>query len=277
MNNSQNHVISLRRSKIRGGIRLLLLFLVALLWIPISVVPIAIASLFGQRARFLVVTALTGPFCSSMASIVGLRTKIYGKPDRETLVFVANHVSWLDILTAGVAVSSVFVSRHDVKEWPGIGLFARLAGTVFIDRSSLRSAVESSQNIVERTGQGIRVVFFPEGKATDGEDVDPFKAFLFGGITERQVVVQPFTILYTEIGGQPVTPENRDLVYWHRSDQNFLSHAWEILQASSVRAEIHFREREAPPAEIGREGLRNYVAKLREKTAEGVPVWKRRS
>ncbi|MCB0711488.1 MAG: 1-acyl-sn-glycerol-3-phosphate acyltransferase [Ignavibacteriae bacterium] len=277
MNDSRNRSPHPRKSRIRGGIRLFLLLLAALLWIPISVIPIAVASLFGQRKRFLVVTALTGLFCSSMASIVGLRTKIYGKRNPETLVFVANHVSWLDILTAGIAVSSVFVSRHDVKGWPGIGLFARLAGTVFIDRSSLRSAVESSQNIVERTGQGIRVVFFPEGKATDGEDVDPFKAFLFGGITERRVAVQPFTILYTEIGGQPVTPENRDLVYWHRSDQNFLSHAWEILQTSNVQAEIHFREREAPPAEADREGLRNYVAKLREKTAEGVPVWKSRS
>ena len=274
MTHTDHQPATIRTSSIRGGIRLCLLLIAGLLWIPIATLPIFAASLFGPRMRFRVVTRLTGPFCRTMAALMGLRVRVEGVRRPDVLVFVANHVSWLDILTAGVAVSGVFVSRHDVKNWPLIGIFARLAGTVFIDRSSLRSAVTSSQNIVERTEQSIRVVFFPEGKATAGEEVESFKAFLFGGITERRVPVQPFTILYTHIDEQPVTPENRDLVYWYLPDQNILTHGWNLLKTRSVRAVVRFREPEAPPIDPDREGLRTYVETLRRKVAEDVPVWK---
>ena len=156
---------------------------------------------------------------------------------------------------------------------PEIGLFARLAGTVFIDRSSLRSAIASSNNIVKRTGQKIRVHFFPEGKATSGDRVEPLKAFLFGGITAKGLAVQPLTILYTHIGEHSITPENRDYVYWYTPDQNFLSHAWYILKAPGIRASVIFREPEAPPIDPDRKGLREFVERLRQKTAEDVPVW----
>ncbi|MCE2504365.1 MAG: 1-acyl-sn-glycerol-3-phosphate acyltransferase [Chlorobi bacterium] len=260
-------------SILRGVFRLLALLIASLLWLPFSAILIFFASLFDQRTRFRLITTLTSPFCRTMAAVAGLHVRREGKRDPDVLIYVTNHVSWLDILTAGIAVSGVFVSRHDVKNWPGIGLFARLAGTVFIDRSSLRSAISSSNNIIERTEEGIRVLFFPEGRATSGDQVEPFKAFLFGGITEKRLAVQPLTILYTHIGRHPITPENKDQVYWYRTDQNFLSHAWQILKAPNLKATVLFHKSEAPPINPDREGLREFAERLRQKTAQGVPVW----
>ncbi len=133
---------------LRGTLRLLALLIAALAWLLLSAILIAAAALFGARARYRMVMALVGPFCRTMAFLMGIHIKIEGKPDPDVLIFVANHVSWVDILLMGSAVSGMFVSRHDVRDWPAIGLFARLAGTVFIDRSSLRSATESSRSIV---------------------------------------------------------------------------------------------------------------------------------
>lgn len=259
-------------STLRGVLRVCGLVVAALLWL-LCAIPIAIASLFGSRARFRVVTALTAPFCRTMAFFIGLRIHTQGKRDPNVKIVVANHVSWLDILAVGSTASGVFVSRHDVKDWPGIGLFARLAGTVFIDRSSLRSAVESSRSIVTRAQNGIRVTFFPEGQATGGDEVIAFKPFLFGAIVEEGFAVQPLTLLYTHIGNAPVTHADRDTLYWYQPEQDFLAHIWNVLKLPAVHATAIFRTPLSPPAEADRSSLREFVKELRSRTGEGVPVW----
>ena len=261
-----------RPSTLRAVLRLSGLLVAGLLWLT-SALPIAIASLLGRRARFRLITFLTAPFCRTVAFFIGMRISTEGSPDENTRVFVANHVSWLDILLVGSAVSGVFVSRHDLKNWPGIGIFARLAGTVFIDRTSLKSAVESSSAIVERAGEDIRVAFFPEGKASEGDDVLPFKPFLFGAIVEKGFAVQPVTLMYTHIGKTPVAVEDRDLLYWYSSDQDFLAHAWQILKLPSVQARAVFRPSQSPPENPDRNSLRAFVEDLRESTRTGIPVW----
>ena len=209
-----------------------------------------------------------------LLGILRLRLRVEGLPLREAHLTVANHVSWLDILTAGWGIGGVFVSRHDVADWPLIGIFARLAGTVFINRASLRSAIESSKNIVERTSQGVPVVIFPEGETNDGSEVAPFRAFLFAAIAEQGVRVQPFTIRYTHVNGRPITPENRDLVYWYDAHQSFTSHALSLLRNRPVEAELHFRPSQSPPATVDRTTLNHYVTTLHSRVSEGIPVWK---
>lgn len=264
---------ALRHNVIRGIIRLVAILVAALIWLPFATACILIAALFGRRSRYRMVSLLTRPFCATMAALMGLRVRIEGRPAPGVLIFVANHVSWFDILVAGMSVSGMFVSRHDVKDWPLIGLFARLAATVFIDRSSLRSAVQSSRSIMLRARDGMRVVFFPEGGASSGDEVISFKPFLFGGIVEGGFAVQPFTIRYTHIGDAPVVPSNRDTIFWYRSDQNFLSQAWGILKLPCVRATAAFRQPLPPPKDNDRTSLRTFVEELRDRTAEGVPVW----
>jgi len=248
---------------------------IALFWLIVAPPLIAVASLGGSRGRYRMVLWLTSPFCRSVAWGMGVRLRIVGERDPEALVFVGNHVSWLDILTAGWGIGGVFVSRHDVADWPLIGIFARLAGTVFIDRASLRSAIESSREIVERTSQGIPVVFFPEGETNDGSEVGQFRPFLFAAIAEQGVRVQPFTIRYTHAGGRPITPDNRDLVYWYDPEQSFVTHALTLMRNRPVEAELHFRTAESPPTTIDRKELNQFVETLHQRVSEGIPVWKR--
>lgn len=275
MKASEKLAPGIRFSTLRGTLRLAGLLIAAFLWLCLCTPAILIAALLGKQARYRMVMMLTGPFCRTMAMLMGIRVTIEGKPAPNVLIFVANHVSWTDILLVGMSVRGMFVSRHDVKDWPLIGLFARLAGTVFIDRSSLRSATESSRSIVERTREGVRVAFFPEGGATAGDEVVSFKPFLFGGIVEEGCTVQPVTLRYTHIGTAPLTPENRDLIYWYKPDQDFVAQGWELLKLPSVRATVTFRTPLAPPENPNRDTLRSFVEELRQRTGEGVPVWNR--
>ncbi|HVZ40856.1 MAG TPA: lysophospholipid acyltransferase family protein [Candidatus Kapabacteria bacterium] len=237
----------IQESALRGAVRLLLLLLASVALLVLTSIPIALASLGGRRARFKVVLALTPLFGHVMAFCCGLHVRVVGKRQRDALVFVGNHVGYLDILVATIGVGGVFVSRHDVKDWPVIGLFARLAGTVFIDRSSIRSAVESSAGLAERAREGVRIALFPEGGTSSGDTVRDFKPFLFGAVSAAGFIVQPYVIHYTHIGNVPLTPENRNLVYWYDPAPPFHTHGWRMLKLPSVHATITFLEPVAPP------------------------------
>jgi 1-acyl-sn-glycerol-3-phosphate acyltransferase len=200
---------------------------------------------------------------------VGLRVRAHGARSRDARIFVGNHVSYLDILVGGIGVAGVFVSRHDVKDWPIIGIFARLAGTVFLDRSSLRSAIASSAGIVERAGQGIRIALFPEGGTTPGDGVGEFKPFLFGAITGSRFPVQPFTIRYTHIGGTPIDASNKSLVYWYDPAPAFDIHGWQMLKLRSVRATITFHEALTPPETADKQSVRAFAEELQRRVAAG--------
>ncbi len=266
---SQMHVPS---NTLRAGVRLVLLILASLVLFPVCGLIIVSAGLFGSRVRYRVVTALTGPFCRLFAAIMGLRVSINGKRSTGAQIFVANHVTYLDILVAGIAASGVFVSRDDVKDWPVIGWFGRLAGTVFIDRTSLRSAIVSSRKVVQRAKEGIRVTFFPEGGTTGGEGVGKFKAFMFGGIVESGFTVQPFTILYTHIGKKPITVENHRLIYWYNPAPGFVSHGWYLLGLSSVSATVQFHQPlERPSHEADNDAVREFAEEVRAIIAGTIP------
>lgn len=256
-------------SRIRAAARCALLLAASALLLPICGLPILVAGLFGARARFAVVLFLTPFFCRVMAWCVGLRTSIVGRRSRTALVFVGNHVTYLDILVAGIGVGGVFVSRHDVKDWPVIGIFARLAGTVFLDRSSLRSAVASSAGLAERAGQGIRVAFFPEGRTSAGERVAEFRPFLFSAVAASSISVQPFSIRYTHIGRARITDANNTLIYWYDPAPPFTTHGWRILGMRNVRATITFGEELPAPAAADKESVRAYAEELHRRVSEG--------
>src|SRR5688572_954663 len=48
----------------------------------------------------------------------GLRVTVEGRPLADHVLFVSNHVTWLDIFALGGATHAVFVSRGDVEHWP---------------------------------------------------------------------------------------------------------------------------------------------------------------
>ncbi len=257
-------------SLLRGVLRLALLLVLVLLLLPFCAIVLGGTSLFGARIRERAVMALTSPVCRLLALGLGMRIRVIGRRDPRAGVFVGNHVSYLDILVAATGVGGVFVSRHDVKDWPVIGLFARLAGTVFLDRRSLRSAIASSADVDERVRRGVRSAIFPEGGTTGGMGVGGFKAFLFGSIAGTGTLAQPFTINYPRLGEYPLTAANRELVYWFDPAPSFTSHGWRLLKLPSLEATITFHDPVPAPSTAGKEELRSFTELLRSRVAAGL-------
>jgi lyso-ornithine lipid O-acyltransferase len=255
---------------LRATLRFLTILLSVIVILPIYTLVVSVAGLFGMRARYRAVMAIKPLANSLWIRLFGVRPSIVGRRSPEANIFVSNHLSYLDIILAGAAVGGVFVSRHDVKEWPVVGWFARLEGTVFIDRTSIRSAVESSAGITERARLGARITLFPEGGITKGREVATFKPFLIAGITGAGLTVQPFTIDYTHIGREPITAETGSLVYWDDPETPLHHHLWRLLGFPYLRATVTFHEPIVAPLTSDKNAVREFTEQLREEVVRGM-------
>ncbi|MFT4793908.1 MAG: 1-acyl-sn-glycerol-3-phosphate acyltransferase [Paracoccaceae bacterium] len=167
----------------------------------------------------------------SVARALGIRVVSIGAPIPQGGAIVANHSSWTDILVLLAATRVTFVSKAEVRNWPGIGIMARAADTLFIERRRSH-AKRQEQEMKARIAAGQHLLFFPEATSTDGRRVIPFKSTLFSVFftpeLKDSVWVQPVSVVYRARpdGGRPL-----DFYGWW-GDMDFGSHIWVLLTRS---------------------------------------------
>jgi 1-acyl-sn-glycerol-3-phosphate acyltransferase len=128
----------------------------------------------------------------------GIRVKVLGRPLPSHVLFVANHLSWLDIVLVAGASGTAFVSKSEVARWPVIGWLARINKTVFVGRAE-RSAVRGQADALRSAlAAGLPVALFPEGTTDGGPELLPFRASLLAALFPPLpgVRVQPVAIDY---------------------------------------------------------------------------------
>ncbi|SPJ22235.1 lysophospholipid acyltransferase family protein [Palleronia abyssalis] len=169
---------------------------------------------------------ITVAVCRGALQIMGLRRHASGPRMKGDGAMVANHASWLDIFVLNAGEPLYFVSKSEVAGWPGIGLLARVTGTVFIRRDR-REATAQQRLLEARLRARHRLVFFPEGTSTDGRRVLPFKTTLFGAFYSDELrdrmQVQPITVIYHP----PAGAEPRFYGWW--GDMEFGANLVKIL------------------------------------------------
>ncbi|MDO8958517.1 MAG: lysophospholipid acyltransferase family protein [Rhodocyclaceae bacterium] len=117
-------------------------------------------------------------------------------------LFVANHISFLDIYVINAVTPATFVAKEEVRRWPLIGWLATRTDTIFLERGS-RSAVQHARaKLVEQLRTDRRVVVFPEGTTTRGDRVLPFHGALFQAAIDAGAPVTPLALRYTDSTGR---------------------------------------------------------------------------
>lgn len=146
-------------------------------------------------------------YCRAFLLCLGLRVTLSGGPIRNLrgMLVVSNHVSWVDVFAIGSVLPGTFVARADLLGWPAIGLAARLANVIPIERGSLRELPAVIESIVRRLRDGHTVVAFPEGTTYCGEDHGEFRPALFQAAIEATRPVQPLRLTYRHGDGSPST------------------------------------------------------------------------
>ncbi len=157
-------------------------------------------------------------------ALLGLGRRVRGQPiGRGALV--ANHSSWIDILSLRACRLVYFVSKADVAAWPGVGFITKVAGTVFIERRRTEAKRQEAV-LLERIAADQVLCFFPEGTSTDGLRVLPFKSSLFSAFFRdgegEPVEVQPVSVRYRAGPGLPA-----ELYGWWGS-MGFGAHIWQV-------------------------------------------------
>jgi 1-acyl-sn-glycerol-3-phosphate acyltransferase len=202
-------------------------------------------SLLQLPNRWTIISRLTYSFTFLLRTILNLDVKIDG--DTEPMlargrVIIANHFSYLDGIVLGSIFPTVFVSKREVKKWPVIGFWAAICGTIFIDRQRKYQVRSLVLEMSKRLNQGANILLFPEGRATNGERILPFQTAPFAAPLRNRSVIVPITLRYTRVNDQPVSKENRDLIYCY-DDMDFVPHFWGLLSLREVEVVVTIRHK----------------------------------
>ncbi|MEG3636894.1 lysophospholipid acyltransferase family protein [Micromonospora palythoicola] len=144
--------------------------------------------------------ALRG-WARTTARACGVRLEVRGRLPRRRALLVANHVSWWDVLALLAVAPARLVAKQEVRRWPLIGLLARAAGTVFVDRSRPRELPATVGRVASALRSGRSVAVFPEGTTWCGgaascRPANGFRPAMFQAAIDAGAPVVPLRIGY---------------------------------------------------------------------------------
>ena len=161
---------------------------------------------------------------------VGAECKFSGDHCHPGALIVCNHISWLDISVLGSRFPVVFLAKKEIASWPILGFVVKKAGTLFIERG--RGISKAVQEISAALDSGQSVAVFPEGKTSDGKDVDRFQPRIFKTATDAAVPVQPIGLRYLDAQGQLTSLTS------YAGNVNFIQSLWRTVSAKPFTVEI---------------------------------------
>ena len=137
-------------------------------------------------------------FLGWVGRAAGMRVRVVGVPLDRHVLFLANHLSWLDILLVAGASGAAFVAKAEVATTPAIGWLARLNNTVFVARAERTGVRGQADALRTALACGLPVALFPEGTTDGGPDILPFRASLLAALFPPLpgVQVQPIALDY---------------------------------------------------------------------------------
>ena len=177
--------------------------------------------------------------------VFGFRMRMRGTPLPGATVFVANHVSWIDIVALHSQRMMGFVAKREIEGWPVVGWLAGRGETIYHQRGDQASLGGVLHEMLARLRAGRSVGVFPEGRTRDGREVGPFHARIFLAAVEAGVPVQPVALRYGANG-------NAQAEVAFGPDESFFANFLRILGDPARVAEVRFLEPIAPGAVDGR-------------------------
>ena len=147
-------------------------------------------------------------------------------------LWVANHVSWLDIFVLNAVQPMRFVAKAELARWPLIGRLVRNTGTLFVQRRRRQDTHRVNLQAAQAFAAGDIVAIFPEGTTTDGSAMLPFRSSLLQPIIDAGGVVRPVAIRYR------TTEECPCLAAAYAGETTFLASFWRICGQHALAVDL---------------------------------------
>ncbi|MBO7417094.1 MAG: 1-acyl-sn-glycerol-3-phosphate acyltransferase [Bacteroidaceae bacterium] len=138
----------------------------------------------------------------------------------QSYVVAANHQSYWDafLMYGFLGVKFKWIMKKELGKVPFVGWACRMAGHIFIDRSSRVSSMESIKRAESQLKNGMSVVIFPEGTRTSDGKMARFKRGAFLISEELGLPILPVAI----DGNYTVMSRHAWHVTWHPVNITFL-------------------------------------------------------
>jgi 1-acyl-sn-glycerol-3-phosphate acyltransferase len=149
-------------------------------------------------------------------------------------MFLANHVSWLDIYALNSIIPLQFIAKSDINNWPILGYLVRKSGTIFINRDSRKDTSRIVITTTENLAIGGNVGFFPEGTTTDGTIIERFKSSIVQAAINAKSTIYPVAIRY------PLADGNINTAVAYAGDTTMGEAMMNALKQKKTIVELHF-------------------------------------
>ncbi|MEO5574510.1 MAG: lysophospholipid acyltransferase family protein [Gammaproteobacteria bacterium] len=168
-----------------------------------------------------------------LCRIINLRIHIEGEINAHPTLFVANHISWLDITCLAGKLDARFVAKREVRDWPLFGAMATRNHTLFIKRGDASVTATVADQMTWSLLQKNNFIVFPEGTSSGGASVERFHARLFQSAIRARAQVQAVAITYPHPHGtNPAAP--------FVGEDNLLRHLWGVLREPAIDISLIF-------------------------------------
>lgn len=170
-------------------------------------------------------------------AILRVRTHIAGTPPDPAhggVVFVANHISWLDVGLINSVRACRFVAKSEVRGWPLMGWLVARSGTLFIQRQRRHHTAVLNRQMAAALAEGDCIALFPEGTTSDGRQVRRFFSSLLQPAADTGAPLVPVAIRYAARDGKP------DLAPAFIDDMTLPQSIARIFRAGEIRAELTY-------------------------------------
>lgn len=174
-----------------------------------------------------------------LARIFGIRVHAVGKPLPGGVLFVANHINWLDIVILHSQHMMGFVAKAEIARWPVVGWLATRAETIYHRRGHAASLDGVMHQMAERLRAGRAVAAFPEGRTHSGAALGTFHARILQPALSAPAPVQPVALRYGVRG-------DAQTIIAFAAHENFMSNLWRLLGEPGRIAQVHFLAPVAP-------------------------------
>ena len=233
---------------IAGLVKTLLLWSALCAYVVHSVAGVFFVRDGERRLRFKAAT--THRYARIVLRVLGYTLKVNGRENIPTdgrVLFVSNHMSYLDIVAISSILPSLFITSIELQRTFFLGFIPTLGGSLFVERRSKSRLLEEIRRISDTIERKHPVVLFPEGTSSNGETVLPFKMALFAVAERSGFAVVPTCIRYHRIEGAPLSPDNRDRLFYYGGIR-FFPHILQLPFVRSATLSICFQP-PLPPSE----------------------------
>ena len=220
-----------------------------LLWhvfvhLPVVLLLIAI----GDDGRRPVGHAAIRWWARGLLRVFGMRVQGIGTPLAGGTLFVANHISWVDIVALHSQHMMGFIAKSEIRAWPVVGWVTSHAETIYLQRGNANSLGDVMAEMSARLRSGRAVAAFPEGGTRDGRELGAFHARIFTAAVDADASVQPVALCYGDgCEAQPIVAFARG--------ESFMGNVARLLGEPARPVRVCFLEPILHAEQAGRRGI----------------------